>query len=133
MSYGFAFWLGSTCESTYLYSRVFKIMYIQYVVPLSMILIANVIFWFKGNSKALFEIEWSPFRWWLTIGLLTDYLTLLAWWKLIHLSNVWRAGVLWGVVSLFTDLVLNSYYFGFNWRGMLALILCLIAALIAHS
>lgn len=107
--------------------------YTQYIAPLSMIFLANVVFWFKGNSKVLFDLEWTPFRWWLTASLVTDYLTLFAWWKLIQISNVWRAGVLWGVVSLFTDLVLNSYFFGFNWRGVVALILCMIAALIAHS
>ena len=95
--------------------------------------IANVIFWFKGNSKAIYGIDWSPFTWWLTTSLLTNYLTLYAWWKMIEIGDVWKAGVVWGMISLTTDLILNTIYFGFNMRGTFALILCALAGVIAHK
>lgn len=104
-----------------------------YTSPILMLIGASIIFWFKGNAKVVFGWEWTPFKWWLSIGLLTDFLTLSAWWSLIALSNVWRAGVMWGVISLVTDLILNSYFFGFNWKGVIALLLCMLAAVIVHS
>ena len=104
----------------------------KYLLPILMFAIANVVFWFKGNSKAIYGLEWSPLKWWLYTSLATNYLTLLAWWKLIELTNVWKAGVLWGLISLVVELVLNTIYFGFNAKGIVALALCAIAAAIVH-
>ena len=105
----------------------------EYVLPSLMLSLANVIFWFKGNSKELFGLDWSPFQWWLYTSLVTNYITLYAWWRLIEISDVWRAGVTWGMCSLVVDLALNSYYYGFNMKGVIALCLCAVAALILHS
>lgn len=104
----------------------------QYVLPVSMIFVANCVFWFKGNSKELFDIDWSPFRWWLSTSLFTNYLTLIAWWKLIEIGDVWKAGVTWGFCSLTVDLILNCYFFGFNMKGVIALGLCAIAGVVSH-
>lgn len=95
--------------------------------------IANVIFWFKGNSKALYGVDWTPLRWWLTTSLITNYLTLHAWWKMVEFGDVWKAGVAWGMTSLTVDLILNTVFFGFNARGIIALMLCAVAGLIAHK
>ena len=105
----------------------------QYAFPVALLAVSNIIFWFKGNSKALYGIEWSPFRWWLTTSLMTNYLTLIAWWRMIEIGDVWKAGGAWGIVSLTVDLILNSVYFGFNYRGALALVLCATAGVIAHK
>lgn len=106
---------------------------INYVIPVLLLALSNVIFWYKGNSKEIYGLDWSPFKWWLCTSLFTNYMTLYAWWKLIEIADVWRAGVTWGLVSLTIDLILNCTYYGFNWRGVLALCLCGIAALIVHS
>ena len=105
----------------------------EYILPTILLCLSNVVFWFKGNAKAIYGIEWTPFKWWLYTSLFTNYMTLYAWWRLIELGDVWKAGVSWGLCSLTIDLILNSYYFGFNWRGVLALCLCAIAALIVHN
>lgn len=105
----------------------------EYILPIAMLTLANLVFWFKGNSKELFQLDWTPFQWWLFTSLFTNYLTLYAWWKLIKLGDVWKAGVTWGLVSLVTDLTLNTLFFGFNFRGVVALLLCGIAALISHK
>ena len=105
----------------------------MYFLPILGMAVASVIFWYKGNAKVLYGLEWSPFKWWWTTSLITNYLTLYAWWRLIELSDVWKAGVIWGLISLSVDLTLNTYYFGYNWRGMVALGLCGLAAIIAHS
>lgn len=105
----------------------------NYLIPILSLCFANVIFWYKGNSKELFELNWTPFQWWLYTSLFTNYLTLFAWWKLIDIGDVWRAGVTWGLCSLTIDLILNTVYYGFNMKGIIALLLCAIAALIAHS
>ena len=105
----------------------------SYIVPIALLCVANIIFWFKGNSKELYGLDWSPFHWWLYTSLITNYMTLYAWWKLIEIGDVWRAGVTWGVCSLTIDLILNTVYFGFNLRGVIALLLCALSALIAHK
>jgi len=105
----------------------------EYFAPLTMIVLSCVIFWFKGNSKILFGLEWGPFEWWIYTSLATNYMTLIAWWKLVELGDVWKAGVVWGVISLSVDLTLNSWFYGFNWKGLIALCLCGIAATIVHN
>ena len=104
-----------------------------YILPIVGLLVSTVIFWYKGNAKIIYGLEWSPFRWWLTTSLLTSYMTLYAWWRLVEVGNVWKAGVTWMVCNLLVDLSLNTYYFGFNWKGIIAICLCAIAAFIVHS
>ena len=105
---------------------------LNYVLPVLLLSLSSVVFWYKGNAREVFGLEWGPFRWWLYSSLLTNYMTIYAWWRLIEIGDVWKAGVVWGLVSLVVDLSLNCYYFGFNWRGVLALSLCVIAGLIVH-
>ncbi len=104
----------------------------EVLIPVLMITVAQIIFWFKGNSKIVYGIDWSPWRWWLTTSLITNYLTLIGWWRLMEITNVWKAGVYWGISGVFVDLVLNSLYFGFNVRGACALALVAVAGYLAH-
>lgn len=104
-----------------------------YIVPVIMMSIANVFFWFKGNSKALYGIDWTPFRWWLTTSLFTNYLMLTAWWRLIEIGDVWKAGVAGAFISLIVNLILNTFFFGLNVRGIFALLLCALAGMIVHK
>jgi hypothetical protein len=92
--------------------------------------ICSVIFWFKSNARAAYGVDWSPMRWWLTTSLITNYLSLTAWWSLVKVEDVWVAGVIWSICSLATTLALNTFYFGFNIRGLLALGLCSLSMLI---
>jgi hypothetical protein len=105
----------------------------SYIFPVSALLVASIIFWYKGNAKQVYGLDWSPLRWWLFTSLFTNYLTLHAWWRLIELGDVWKAGVIWGVTSLLVDVTMNSIYFGFNWKGILALAMCGLAAALIHS
>lgn len=105
----------------------------NHILPVALLTLANVIFWYKGNAKLVFGLDWSPFKWWLYTSLATNYMTLYSWWKLIEISDVWKAGVIWGLSSLTVDIILNCYHFDFNWKGIIALCLCGIAALIVHS
>ena len=105
----------------------------SYIFPVVALAVANVIFWYKGNAREIFGVDWSPFKWWLVTSLATNYLTLHAWWKLIEIGDVWRAGVTWGLVSLVTDLLLNTLHYGLNKKGAVALVLCGLASLIAHK
>lgn len=97
-------------------------------VPLAALLTASIIFWIKGNARQVFGCEWGPFRWWISVGWLTSYLTLYAWWRLVALWGVWRAGVVWSAAGLLVDLVLNTYFFGFELRAAFSLVLIAIAA-----
>lgn len=105
----------------------------QYILPVIGLMFANVIFWFKGNAKALYGLDWSPMKWWLYTSLLTNYITLYSWWKLIEVGDVWKAGVTWGLCSLIIDLILNTCFFGFNPNGIIALLLCAVSAFLVHK
>lgn len=100
------------------------------IIPIILITIAEIIFWIKGNSKELWQINWSPFRWWLTISLLTNYLTLHGWWLLLKTHGVWKGGVIWGVISVIITCILNSIFFEFDIKGVIALGLTAIALII---
>ncbi len=105
----------------------------SYILPFLALTFSSIIFWYKGNSKFVYDLDWSPFKWWLYTSLITNYLTLYAWWKLVEISNIWKAGVYWGLCNVIIDLVLNTIYFGFNIKGTLALLLCAISAFLVHK
>lgn len=100
--------------------------------PLSWILLAQIIFWYRGNAKALYGLDWGPLQWWMTTSLITNYLTLYAWWRMTELTNVWKAGAYWGCMHVLVDLTLNSIYFGVSIKGILALLLVGLASIIIH-
>lgn len=50
----------------------------------------------------------------------------------MEVTNVWKAGVYWGISGVLVDLALNTMYFGFNARGALALVLIVVASFVAH-
>lgn len=95
------------------------------------ILSAQVIFWFKANSKYTHNLDWNPFQWWLYTSLFTSYMCLWAWWKLVDEGDVWKAQVIFVFCSLFVNLILNTMYYGFHTKGVLALCLCALALLIS--
>lgn len=95
-------------------------------------MLAQIIFWYKGNSKVVYGLDWEPFRWWLTTSLITNYLTLYSWWRMIEITDVWKAGAYWGGITILVDLTLNSIYFGFSIKGIVALLLVGIAGIIVH-
>jgi len=103
------------------------------VLPLLMYAVSFIIFWYKGNAKYIYGVEWTPFHWWLYTSLFTNYLCLYAWWKLVELGDVWKAGVLSGIVHICIEVSLNSYYYGFNPKGVVALALIALAGLIIYS
>jgi hypothetical protein len=104
-----------------------------YALPILGLFVSSIIFWYKGNARQVYGLEWSPFTWWITTSLLTSYMSLYAWWKLVEIGDVWKAGVIWGLISVTVDLALNSYYFGFHWKGIVAILLCAIGAAIVHN
>lgn len=91
-----------------------------------------VLYWYKANSREVYGFEWGPFKWWLYTGLISNYLGLWAWWRIVEVSDVWKAGVVWLVTSLCVDLTLNTLYFGYNPKGVIALSLCALAAYVVH-
>jgi hypothetical protein len=93
-----------------------------------MILTSQTIFWFQGNSKILWNHEWSPFKWWLFTGLFTSYMCLWSWWMLVPVIGVWRAAILWGAITILVDCTLNSIFFEYNFKGIVALILVILAS-----
>jgi hypothetical protein len=100
------------------------------IIPVILLCVADIVFWFKGNARDLYALEWSPFKWWIYTSLFTNYLTLFAWWQLVERFDVWRAGVVCSICGLVVTLILNTYFYGINWRGTLALCLCVLSIVI---
>lgn len=103
------------------------------ILALSMYLLALIVFWFKGNSKDLYGLNWSPFEWWLYTSLFTNYLCITAWWKLVEIGDVWKAGIAVGICDVLVQIALNSYFYGFNPKGVIALALIILAGIISYS
>jgi hypothetical protein len=70
-----------------------------------------IILWYKGNSNLLFKLQWSPLKWWLTTGLLTNYLGLLSWWYFVKQYNIWGAIAITYCLHTIIELGLSFYYF----------------------
>ena len=89
--------------------------------------ILYVILWYKGNAKLLYNIDLSPFQWWLTVGLITDYLGLLSWWYLVKTYDVWFAMAITYCLGTIIRLGLNFYYFNLPTNQQLVGLLLLIS------
>ena len=61
----------------------------QTFLYLLMLIILYSILWYKGNAKIIYGIELKPWQWWLSTGLITNYLGLLSYWFLINKYNIW--------------------------------------------
>lgn len=59
----------------------------------------------------LYGIEWSPFYWWLTTGLITNYLGLLSWWYFVKEYNIWGAIAIAYFLNTIIEFGLSFYYF----------------------
>ena len=70
-----------------------------------------IILWFKGNAKPLFNINMQPWQWWLTTGLITNYLGITSWWILIDKYGVWTATALTYAMHTVIEMSLNAYFF----------------------
>lgn len=97
------------------------------------LIVANIIFWIKGNAKIIWGVDWSPMKWWFLTSLFTNYLCLTSWWRIVEAHGVWRASVVWGAVAVCIELPLNITFYGFNWRGLIAVLLVGLAALIVSQ
>jgi len=96
-----------------------------------LILLSGVLFWFKSNSKIVFNFNWTPWEWWLYTGLLSNYMSLYAWWTLMDKHTVWTATALWVLFTTTSEVVLNCIYFEFNWTQLLGIFLCVLGAYIS--
>jgi hypothetical protein len=100
------------------------------VLPIAAVILCNIIFWLKGNAKPLWGVDWSPFKWWATTSLLTNYLMLTSWWRAVELLDIWKATFIWGAISVAVGIPLNGIFYGFNSRGVLAALLILVAGFV---
>lgn len=98
--------------------------------PIAMIFAYFVVYWIRHNGKIIWEIEWSPFQWWLYIGLFTTYLVLMARWKLVSILGAWQVSLVCYVIGFIVEMILNSVYYGFNLKSCVSMTLILIAMLI---
>jgi hypothetical protein len=72
-----------------------------------------VVLWYKGNAVILYNINLSPFQWWLCTGLMTNYLGLLSWWFFVREYNIWGAMAITYCLHTVIELGLNFYYFDY--------------------
>tara|TARA_B100001059_G_C17764247_1_gene544632 strand:+ start:223 stop:546 length:324 start_codon:yes stop_codon:yes gene_type:complete len=76
-----------------------------------LLILLYTILWFKGNSKPLFDIQLSPFYWWLYTGLITNYLGLTSWWYLMDNYKIWGALAITYALHTVIELGLSFYFF----------------------
>lgn len=100
---------------------------IEYIL----ILLTGVLFWFKSNSKIVFNLNWSPWEWWLYTGLLSNYMSLYAWWGLLKKYDVWYATAVWVLFTTLAEVLLNIVYFEYNSTKLIGVLFCVLGAFIA--
>jgi uncharacterized membrane protein len=76
-----------------------------------MLIILYSILWYKGNAKIIYGIELKPWQWWLSTGLITNYLGLLSYWFLVNKYNIWVTMAITYSFQTCVHLVLNYVYF----------------------
>jgi len=103
------------------------------IYSLSLIILCAFIYWFRSNAKAVFDIHWTPFQWWLYTSLITNYASLSAWWFLRDSYDIWKSTLIWQVTLFVVEVSLNSYFFGFNLKMAFSLSLIFIGILISLS
>jgi len=97
---------------------------------ISLIIFCALVYWFRSNAKVVFDLQWSPLEWWVYTSLLTTYANLTAWWYLRDVYDIWKATLIWQVILFMIEMVLNTYFFGFNPKAVLSLALIFVAVLI---
>lgn len=75
------------------------------------LIILYIILWYKGNAKILYGTPLAPWQWWLSTGLITNYLGLTAWWYLVSTYNVWGALAISYCLHTTIELSLSFYYY----------------------
>jgi hypothetical protein len=96
-----------------------------------LIFLCGVLFWFKSNSKIVFQFNWSPWEWWLYTGLLSNYMTLYSWWHLMDKHTVWHATAIWVLLTTTAEVILNCVYFEFTFFHLIGIALCVLGAYIS--
>ncbi len=73
--------------------------------------ILYILYYLKGNSKILFDFNWTPFQWWLYTGLISNYIALTTWWYFVKTYNIWGAIAITYCLHAIVELGLSFYFF----------------------
>ena len=105
----------------------------EFILSALLLVGAVSIGWLKGNSRALFGVQWEPWVYWLFFSLPQTYMGIYGWWGLLKITegDVWKSMLYSSTIALLTQILLNSIVWGFNFRITVSLSLILIAGIIA--
>lgn len=96
------------------------------------LLLINSFYWFKGTAKDLFGLSWTPVEWWVYTGLISNYASLHIWWLLLEAQGIWKATLISSSMACFINIVCNSYFYKFEMKYCISMILCFLALLISN-
>ena len=74
-------------------------------------IVLYILLYLKGNSKILFDFQWTPFQWWLYTGLFSNYIGLISWWYFVEKYNIWGALAITYCLHSIVELGLSFYFF----------------------
>lgn len=74
--------------------------------------LAEIFYFYKGNAKFIFQLNWTPLEWWLYTGLFTNYIGLIGWWGLVESYGVWHSTIICIALHSIISFSLKYYYFG---------------------
>ena len=103
------------------------------LIPLLFNVLATSLVWLKQNAKRIFDIDYSPFIWWLLLGLALEYLYLNAWWILSDEIGAWKAYISLMLIGTSTSICWMSAYYGFDLKYIVSTLLIVGAGIIAFS
>ena len=101
-------------------------------IGLLLLLLSDIIVWFQFNAKVVFEFDRNLLWWFFVTGWLVFLCGTYGWWLTLESQGIWKTVVIYSILTLFVDIVLNSIFCGWETKYIISLFLCFIAGLISH-
>lgn len=104
----------------------------DFYIGIILLLLSDIIVWFQFNAGEIFNFHRSLLWWFCVTGCVVFFVGTKGWWLVLDSSGVWKTVVIYSLLTLFVDIVLNCIFCGFEAKYVVSLLLCLIAGLIAN-
>ena len=98
---------------------------------LALKLFATIVVFYKANLKELYNLDYSPLFWWLTVGWMVEYCFLQSWWILSKAISPWATYILLLGFGSITHMALMCLHYGFNVKYFFGFLLIISGVLVS--
>lgn len=94
--------------------------------------ISDIVIWFYLNAGEIFNFHRSLLWWFCVTGWVAFFVGTQGWWLVLETVGIWKTVVIYSILTLCVDIILNCMFCGFEGKYIISLLLCLIAGLVSH-